>query len=114
MPSFIVLTDYTHVGNSFIRPFVWQQKDQKCLCFHQGDCIASPFCTVACIDRLSLTCDAFGAQRSHLHSKMTIAVMKTISDLYRYRSLKRPYKSGVTKIIGSVDRVTNHCLSTAF
>jgi len=51
--------------------------------FHQGDCVAPTFCTVACFDRLSLTCDAFAAQRSHLHSKMAIAVMKTTSDPYR-------------------------------
>jgi len=108
------ITDYTHVVNSFIRPFVRQQKDQKCLCFHQGDCGAPPFCTVACIDRLSLTCDAFGAQRSHLHCKMAIAVMKTTSDPYCTDRSKRPYKSGVNKIIGSVDSVGNHCLSVAF
>jgi hypothetical protein len=30
-----------------------------------------------------------------------------------YRSLERPYKSGVKKIIGSVDKVGNHCLSAA-
>ena len=77
------LTDYPHLVTYFLRPFVRQQKDQKCLCFHQGDCGAPPFCTVACIDRLSLTCDAFAAQRSHLHSKMSIAVMKTISDPYK-------------------------------
>ncbi len=106
-----ILTDYPHVGNYFIRPFVRQQKDQKCLCFHQGDCVAPPFCTVACIDRLSLTCDAFGAQRSQLHSKMAIAVMKTISDPYSTDRSKWPYKSGVNKIIGSVDRVANHCLN---
>ncbi len=29
MPSFIVLTDYTHVGNSFIRPFVQATKGPK-------------------------------------------------------------------------------------
>jgi hypothetical protein len=29
------------------------------------------------------------------------------------RSLERPYKSGVSKIIGSVDKVGNHCLSAA-
>ncbi|WP_129019615.1 hypothetical protein [Edaphocola flava] len=39
--------------------------------------------------------------------------MKTASDLYKYRSLEKPYKSGVTKIIGSVDKVGNHCLSAA-
>ncbi len=81
--------------------------------FHQGDCIAPPFCTVACLDRLSLTCDALGAQRSAAPTKMAIAVMKTISDPYRTDRLECPYKSGVTKIIGSVDKVVNHCLSAA-
>jgi transposase len=45
---------------------------------------------------------------------MAIAVMKTISDPYRTDRSKRPYKSGVKKIIGSVDKVGNHCLSVAF
>jgi hypothetical protein len=31
-----------------------------------------------------------------------------------YRSLERPYTSGVNKIISSVDQVENHCLSAAF
>jgi len=85
----MIISEHPHVVNYLVCPFVRQQKDQKCLCFHQGDCIASPFCTVACIDRLSLTCDAFDSQRSHLPSKMTIAVMKTISDPYKYRSLQK-------------------------
>jgi hypothetical protein len=45
---------------------------------------------------------------------MAIAVMKTIRDPYRTDRLERPYKSGVKKIIGSVDKVVNHCLSAAF
>ncbi|WP_129020592.1 hypothetical protein [Edaphocola flava] len=40
--------------------------------------------------------------------------MKTTSDLYGTDRLKWPYKSGVNKIIGSVDRVAKHCLSAAF
>ncbi len=107
----ILISDYPHVVTYLVRPFVRQQKDQKCLCFHQGDCGAPPFCTVACIDRLSLTCDPFDAQRSQLHSKMVIAVMKIISDPYSTDRLERPYKSGVKKIIGSVDKVGNHCLN---
>jgi hypothetical protein len=34
---------------------------------------------------------------------MAIAVMKTLSDPYRTDRSKWPYKSGVKKIIGSVD-----------
>jgi hypothetical protein len=45
---------------------------------------------------------------------MAIAVMKTTSDPYRTDRSKWPYKSGVNKIIGSVDKVGNHCLSAAF
>jgi hypothetical protein len=45
---------------------------------------------------------------------MVIAVMKIISDPYRTDRSKRPYTSGVKKIIGSVDKVGNHCLSAAF
>jgi hypothetical protein len=45
---------------------------------------------------------------------MAIAVMKTISDPYRTDRLEWPYKSGVNKIIGSVDKAANHCLNAAF
>ncbi len=37
--------------------------------------------------------------------------MKTISDLYNTDRSKGTYKSGVNKIIGSVDKVGNHCLN---
>jgi len=38
-------------------------------------------------------------------------MMKQASDPYRTDRLGWPYKSGVKKIIGSVDKVENHCLS---
>ncbi len=53
------------------------------------------------------------ARAREASTKIAIVMMKIVSDPYRTDRSKRPYKSGVKKIIGSVDKVENHCLSAA-
>jgi len=72
------------------------------MCFNQDITLRGPQGT-----KLSI------AKAREASTKIAIVMMKTVSDPYRTDRYKRPYKSGVNKIIGSVDKVGNHCLSVA-
>ncbi|MNY00758.1 hypothetical protein D3C86_1332660 [compost metagenome] len=61
--------------------------------------------------QFELTLTLRAPQGTKLSVAEAIPVVKTISDPYCTDRSKCTYKSGINKIIGSVDKVANHCLN---